>query len=115
MRILVTVNAGPWRGTRALTAWRFARSAAAAGHRVFTVFFFEDGVFNALDGRECDAGTPRLARAWAEFSGEKDCELLLCSAAAQRRLPESPPEPWREAGLAEFVDALQSCDRVVGF
>jgi sulfur relay (sulfurtransferase) complex TusBCD TusD component (DsrE family) len=41
--------------------------------------------------------------------------LLLCSAASQRRLERAPETGFREAGLAEILDLMNSCDRVVTF
>ena len=81
------VNTSPWGGTRALTAWRFLRAWQEAGQGGATVFFRGEGVYNALDSAMADAGTEALAGAWTRLAENSDTHLLLCSAAAGRRLP----------------------------
>ncbi len=82
------------------------------GDRVAAVYFREEGVYQALDGRSSDAGTPALPGAWRGLAQHHGLPLLLCSSAAQRRLA-APPEGFREAGLAEVLEVMNSCDRVV--
>ena len=52
---------------------------------------------------------------WLKLQQERDIPLLLCSSAAQRRLPEPPAEGFRETGLAEILELTLACDRVVTF
>ena len=96
-------------------AIRLARATVLDGHQIDAVFFRGDGVYNALQGRATDAGTPDLALEWAALSGESGFPLLLCSAAASRRLDSVPAGGFREAGLAEVLERMASCDRVVTF
>lgn len=115
MKILVIVNDSPWGSALPTTALRLTRTVLAAGKTVEAVFFRGDGVYNALPGRGSDAGMPALARQWCELSGSAGFQLLLCSAAANRRLDSSPGHGFREAGLAEVLERMAGCDRVVSF
>jgi tRNA 2-thiouridine synthesizing protein D len=113
MKILLIVNSSPWGSTLAVTALRFAHALLAEEMSVTAVFFRENGVFQALGGRDTDAGTPDLARAWPEFARASGAELLLCRSSARRNLPESPSGAFREAGLAELFELMAASDRVV--
>ena len=115
MKVLVIVNASPWGTTLAATALRAARALAAAGQGIDAVFFRGDGVYNALPGRGGDTDTAGLAGAWAEFADAAGFPLLLCSSAALRRLDSAPASGFREAGLAEVLERMAGCDRVVTF
>lgn len=119
MNILLIVNESPWGSSLANTAARFAAAVLADGHQISAVYFHGDGVYNALPGRETDAGAIDLAAEWGRLADRHGVELLLCSAAAARRLPrrvtEFLPAPFRDAGLAEMLDWAWRCDRVVSF
>ncbi len=113
------VHASPWGGSLAATALRFLRALLAAGHEVPAVYFRGDGVYHALPGRQTDAGADDLWRSYAELARAHDFELLLCSAAAARRLPTTGADalepPWREAGLARGFELMAAAERVVSF
>lgn len=98
-----------------LVALRLSRAMAADGHEIEAVYFRGDGVYNALPGRAADAGTPDLAVAWSSLAESGGFPLLLCSSAAARRLDSAPGQGFREAGLAELLERMAACDRVVTF
>ena len=98
-----------------MTALRLVRAMVNHGYRIAAVYFREEGVYQALAGRVCDHGTPALRDAWLELQQATGAPLLLCSAASQRRLERSPQTAFREAGLAEILDLMNTCDRVVTF
>jgi len=113
VKILLIVNESPWGSSLGVTALRLARALLAAGEQLAAVFFREEGVYHALPGRSVDAGTPGMTEAWLELGGINEVPLLLCSSASQRRLAEPPQQGFREAGLAEVLELMSSCDRVV--
>jgi sulfur relay protein TusD/DsrE len=114
VKFLVVINTGPWASSLATTALRFVRAAVDSGMDVRTVYFREDGVYHAIAGRACDAGTPRLHEAWKEISAA-GVELLLCRSSSERRLERSPEDGFREAGLVQLMERLSQADRVVSF
>lgn len=113
MKILFIVNESPWGSFLGIVALRLVRAMANNGVQVTAVYFRQDGVYHALCGRVCDSGTPPLQQAWLELAAEQGLELLLCSADARRRLETAPGKGFREAGLAEVLELLTGCDRVV--
>lgn len=127
MKVLVIVNSSPWGGSLGATGLRLVRAMlqhgpkdgpqqdGASGLRVAAVFFREEGVYQAVAGRVSDSGTPALRDAWLELARQHGLPLLLCSAAAQRRLESCPSGGFRETGLAEVLDLMDGCDRVVTF
>lgn len=115
MKILVIVNDSPWGSTLAVTALRLARALLTDDLLVDAVYFRGEGVYNAIAGRAADNGTPVLADAWRLLSESRGIPLLLCSSAAQRRLDCAPADGFREAGLAEVLERMAACDRVLSF
>jgi len=115
VKILVIVNASPWGGSLAVTALRLVRAMLDHGFAIPAVYFRGEAAYQALEGRVVDDGTPPLREAWLELRRKHDVPLLLCSSASQRRLPTPPPDGFREAGLAEVLESMRCCDRVVSF
>lgn len=115
MKVLVIVNESPWGATLPATALRLVRAMREDGVGIDAVFFRGDGVYNALPGRATDAGTPDLAAEWEELSRSGGIPMLLCSSATSRRLDSAPGPGFREAGLAEVLECMAGCDRVVSF
>lgn len=115
MKVLVIVNESPWGSTLPVTALRMVRSLVGTGAQIDAVYFRGDGVYNALPGRDADTGTPELAAAWQALADTSGASMLLCSSAASRRLDSAPGPGFREAGLAEILERMTACDRVVAF
>ncbi|MDT8320612.1 MAG: DsrE family protein [Xanthomonadales bacterium] len=113
MKILFIVNESPWGSSLGIVALRLVRAMVSNGVQVVAIYFRHDGVYHALRGRVCDAGTPPLQQAWLELAAEQGIELLLCSADARRRLETAPGTGFREAGLAKVLELMTRCDRVV--
>jgi tRNA 2-thiouridine synthesizing protein D len=115
VKILVIVNESPWGGSLSVTALRLVRVILNGGLRIAAIYFRGEGVYHVLAGRIADSGTPCLRDAWRELAQQHDVPLLLCSSASQRRLDQALPARFREAGLAEVLELMGSCDRVVSF
>ncbi len=113
MKILVIVNSSPWGSSLGTTALRLVQALPASGLQVAAVYFRGEGVYQSQAGRAGDAGTPGLRGSWLELGERLGIPLLLCRSAAQRRLPQTAGEGFREAGLAEVLDLAQACDRVL--
>ncbi len=115
MKILIIVNESPWGSSLGVTALRLVRAMVAGGNHIAAVFFREDGVYHAVPGRAGDSGTPCLTESWQSLALQKGIPMLLCSSAAQRRLEKAPAGAFREAGLAEVMELMARCDRLVTF
>jgi sulfur relay protein TusD/DsrE len=115
VKILIIVNESPWGSSLGMTALRLARVMMTGETRLAAVFFREEGVYHAEPGRAVDGGTICLNGAWRDLSEQTGAPLLVCSAASQRRLKKVPQDGFREAGLAEIMEIMACCDRVVTF
>ena len=115
MKFLILVNESPWGSGLSLSACRFITALIDSGSQVSAVFFREDGVYNALQGKVSDAGTPELSGIWKAFSDNNGIRLLLCSSSVQRRINETASPPFEITGLAEMLELMASSDRVVSF
>jgi len=119
VKILLIVNTSPWASTRGQCALRFAGAAVRAGLTLAAVYFRDDGVYTALPSAATDAGSLDLCEAWQALGEDSGIDLMLCSAALARRLPEGAltgmGSRFRPAGLVELVTVMQACDRVVTF
>jgi sulfur relay (sulfurtransferase) complex TusBCD TusD component (DsrE family) len=114
VKILVIVNESPWGGSLGLTALRLTRALVASGQCLAAVYFREEGIYHALPGA-ADAGTPDLRDAWLDLSRDHDVPMLLCSSAVARRLEVPLKGGFRTAGLAEVLELMAACDRLLSF
>lgn len=119
MKLFIIVNESPWGSSLASTALRFVAAAPGSGNQVSSVFFHDDGVYNALPGHLSDDGLDSPQTQWCKLASEQGFKMLLCSSAAARRLPADAKAVWSdqftEAGLAQMWVMAGSSDRVVSF
>ncbi len=128
MKISIQVNEGPYQHQASDTAYQFTKAALAAGHEIFRVFFYHDGVNNATKlavPPQDDRDIPKL---WSALSKENDLDMVVCIAAAQRRgmmdVDEAKRqgfednnliEGFRISGLGQLIEAGVESDRLVVF
>ncbi len=120
LKYTLQVNASPCQGEADL-AFGFASAVVARGHELSRVFFYRDGVYHALKGaRPADPQTAKIGR-WSGFAQSHGVDLVVCSAAAQRRGVWTPEEDnelargFRVAGLALLVESIMTTDRYLIF
>ena len=128
MKFSIQVNEGPYQHQASDTAYQFTKAAIAAGHEIFRVFFYHDGVNNATKlavPPQDDRDIPKL---WSELSKENNLDLVVCIAAAQRRGMMDVDEAKRQgfednnlidgfriSGLGQLIEAGIESDRLVVF
>ena len=128
MKFSIQVNEGPYQHQASDTAYQFTKAAIAAGHEIFRVFFYHDGVNNATKlavPPQDDRDIPKL---WSELSKENNLDMVVCIAAAQRRgmmdVDEAKRqgfednnliEGFRISGLGQLIEAGVESDRLVVF
>jgi len=124
--LLVT---GPAYGTQsASTAYRFARSLLARGHRLSHLFFYQEGVCNANGLHLPASDEVDLVRLWRELAEEQGICIDVCVAAAMRRGVVDEQEasgaglthfnlqaPFCLSGLGQLAEAALTADRLVQF
>lgn len=120
---------GPIYGSQsARSAYQFAVALLQQGHKLHSVFFYQDGVSNGSDLTVPANDEFDLAAAWQKLANEHNVSLETCVAAALRRGIISSEEAeqhqlsgsnlasgFTQAGLGSLSEALLTQDRVVQF
>lgn len=128
MKFGILVNEGPYQHQASDSAYQFARAALAAGHQIFRIFFYHDGVNNGTRLTVPPQDDRNVVDRWSELAQEHELDLVLCVAAAQRRglLDADEAERhgkdadniapgFRISGLGQLIEAAIQSDRLVTF
>jgi tRNA 2-thiouridine synthesizing protein D len=114
------INSAP-HSAQADAAFRFARAAAGHGYRIIRVFFHGEGVYHALPPPIMGGNEKSLTARWTELARTADVDLVLCSAAAERRgvwdseSGRPVAEGFRVGGLGQWVEACLQAERILSF
>ena len=128
MRYGLLIEGAPYSSQAAHSALRFATALIARGHRLESVFFYHDGVYNAARLAAPPQDEPHLYDSWCRLHCDHGVTLHVCIAAALRRglLDEREAErhgksghsvtaPFELTGLGQLIDLGLSVDRLVTF
>ncbi|MFV0449521.1 MAG: sulfurtransferase complex subunit TusD [Vibrio sp.] len=124
----LVVNGSVYGTQSARNAYLFAQALIEKGHQLKSVFFYQDGVFNASKLTVPANDEFDLVKAWQSLAIQHQVRLETCVAAALRRgvvgqdeasqhqLPvDNLAEHFEQSGLGSLAEALLSQDRVVQF
>ena len=129
MKFSLVVLGAPYASESGYSALRFATAAVAAGHQIYRVFFYGDGVYCAQLGQPPYEGAPDLVAGWQALIKKQAIELGICVGSASRRgiLDEhTATQQDRQSaalcasgfqilGLGQLIDASLQSDRLVTF
>ena len=128
MKFSIQVNEGPYQHQSSDTAYQFAKAAIAAGHEIFRIFFYHDGVNNGTRLAVPPQDDRNISALWTALAKENDLDMVICIAAAQRRgLMDADEakrqgldanniaEGFRISGLGQLIEAGIESDRLVVF
>jgi len=128
VKFSIQVNEGPYQHQASDTAYQFAKAALAAGHEIFRVFFYHDGVNNATRLAVPPQDDRNVAKQWSELAIANNLDMVVCIAAAQRRgimdadeakrqslSADNIAEGFRISGLGQLIEAGIESDRLVVF
>ena len=128
MKFSVMVNEGPYTHQAADTAYHFIRAVLDAGHEIFRVFFYHDGVHNGTRMTTPPQDDRHIVDRWSELAHDYDIDLVVCVAAAQRRGILDKDEAkrngkdgdniapgFRISGLGQLIEAGIEADRLLVF
>lgn len=128
MIISVMVTGSPAATQSAQTALSFCESAIAAGHQLYRVFFYEDGVHVGNNMVVQPQDERNLSADWSAFVQKHQLDAVICVASALKRGVLNDGEAARYekiaanlsggfdiSGLGQWVDACIHSDRVVTF
>ena len=128
MKLSVQINEGPYNHQASVSALNFVKAAVEAGHEVFRVFFYHDGVNNGTRYTTPPQDDINIASTWSELAEKHGLDLVVCVAAAQRRgiVDEGEQERngkdgnniapgFRISGLGQLIEAAVESERLVVF
>lgn len=126
MKFVIQVHASPHQHQASDSAYRFIRASLERGHEILRVFFYHDGVLNALPHSAPPTDERQLVQRWSELAEQHRVDLVVCVSAAQRRgvyqvahgSTESPTRlapGFRIAGLGLLMEAVLDADRMLIF
>jgi tRNA 2-thiouridine synthesizing protein D len=128
MKLSIQVNEGPYQHQASDTAFNFTKAAIDAGHEIFRVFFYHDGVNNGTRFTTPPQDDRNVVKKWSDLAEAHDLDLVVCVAAAQRRgiVDEGEQERngkdgnniapgFRISGLGQLIEAGIQADRLVVF
>lgn len=124
----IMVNEGPYTHQASDTAYNFAKAALDAGHEIFRVFFYHDGVNNGTRLTTPPQDDRNVVNLWSELARGHELDLVVCVAAAQRRGIVDADEAkrngkdgdniadgFRISGLGQLIEAGIKSDRLMEF
>ena len=128
MKFGILLNEGPYQHQASDSAFKFIEAALEAGHEIFRVFFYHDGVNNSTRYTVPPQDDRNIQVRWSELAEKHNIDLVVCIAAAQRRgiLDENEAKRqgkdgdniapgFRISGLGQLIEAGIQCDRLVTF
>jgi tRNA 2-thiouridine synthesizing protein D len=128
MKFSVQVSEGPYNHQASVTAINFVKAAIEAGHEIFRVFFYHDGVNNGTSFASPPQDDMNIQKTWSELAAAHNIDLVVCVAAAQRRGIVDEGEMQRNkkggmnimpgfriSGLGQLIEAGIESDRLVVF
>ena len=128
MKFGILVNEGPYTHQASDTAYQFTKAALEAGHEIYRVFFYHDGVNNGTRMTTPPQDDRHIVNRWSELGEKHGLDMVLCVAAAQRRGIVDPDEAkrngkdgdniapgFRISGLGQLIEAGIQSDRLVSF
>jgi tRNA 2-thiouridine synthesizing protein D len=128
MKFTIQVNEGPYQHQASDTAYHFTKAALAAGHEIFRVFFYHDGVNNGTRLTTPPQDDRNIVERWAALKEEHNLDLVVCVAAAQRRGLADEDEAkrngkdannihpaFRISGLGQLIEGGIQADRLMVF
>ena len=128
MKLGIQVNEGPYQHQASDSAYQFAKAALEAGHEVYRVFFYHDGVNNGTRLTTPPQDDRNIVTRWTELAEKHELDLVICVAAAQRRGIADADESrrngkdadniapgFRISGLGQLIEAGIQADRLVVF
>lgn len=112
----ISVEAAHFGSESSSIAYNFVRELVNK-HRVDSVFFIMDGVYNASKFVNPANDEFNLPEAWVELAKKNNFKLKVCVAAAERRgiTEKSIALGFEFATLADFAELVKKSDKLVQF
>lgn len=109
-------------------ALRFSQAVIASKHSIKRLFFYQQGIYNAVSSLVIPQDELDIHQEWQFFIEENKLDAVVCIAAALRRgqldvteakrykkVAATISAPWQLAGLGQLHEAIQESDRFITF
>lgn len=128
MKFVIQINCSPYQAPGADTAYRFILAALENGHQIYRVFFYFDGIYNALGYARPPDDERQVVKRWSKLARDHGIDLVVCVSAAQRRgllglaeakqagkVDDDLAEGFHISGLGQLIEAIIESDRLMIF
>lgn len=127
MKFTIAISASP-QCAASRRALYFAKAVLSQGHIIERLFFYKEGVYNAVNNTVSAQDELNMAEQWHEFIVKHKLDAVICIASALKRglldVVEAQrynktaitiDKPWLLSGLGQLHDAIQQSDRFISF
>lgn len=127
MKFILAVHGSPNASQSGEHALGFAKAAIAQGHQIERIFFYHDGVLQALKTQITPQGESALLTQWQALA-DQGVELAVCIASAIKRgiLDNAEQTRYEQTaatlaagfelvGLGQLIAGIQQSDRYIEF
>ena len=108
MKFGILVNEGPYQHQASDTAYQFTKAALEKGHKIFRVFFYHDGVYNATSFSAPPQDDRNVAQQWMDLAEKYDLDLEINTYSQVIRAVEE----FSEIDKAKLLWQLLKCQEV---
>lgn len=128
MKFTIVIYSAPYSSQAAWSAFQFTQTAISAGHEIYRLFFYYDGVHNSNTLSVPPQDEFDLVQAWQKLIETHDIDAISCVSSALKRGIIDAREADRYekhchtlmeevslSGLGQLVDATLQSDRVISF
>ena len=124
----LAIYSAPQTSQASYSAYQFALSLLAKGHKLYRIFFYQSGVYNASSLITPPQNELHIVHAWQALAQAHNIDMVVCIASALRRGVINEEEALRYnktssnlaqgftiSGLGQLLEAAVHSDRVVTF
>jgi len=124
----ILVLGAPFNSQSAYSAFRFVKAALESEHKIYRVFFYQDGIHNSSAIATPPQDEFNLYQGWQDLQAQHSLDFVTCIAAAARRGLLNENEAKRHnkdnsnmakefdlSGLGQLVEATALSDQVITF
>ena len=127
MKYTLAIHGAPYASQSAQHGIAFAEALLRQAHTIERIFFFHEGVLQALSTPVAPQGEEDLLQKWQALSAQ-GVELAVCIASGIKRgvlseeeraryekTSNSLAEPFTLVGLGQLISAINEADRYIEF
>jgi tRNA 2-thiouridine synthesizing protein D len=127
-KYVILIRCSPCEPGVAYTAWQFSKEVLNLGHKIETVFFYQEGVLTANSLTVLPQNELNITTLWQDLAIKYNIELNVCSSGALRRgiidthtakknqlQQYSLASGFKLTSLVPLVSATTNCDRIISF